>query len=172
MLEGFSDALIARADPAIRYEDPDPVIPENPAEIKPAMLDNAYATLMATLSRRDDFNRWFACQVTQPRYPEQIQAPEQDYTETTLREELDNGLILVRHPVSRFANMKTNDETQLCFVDGVCFEMSAAEAGMVNVMTNPGFVDYADLFQASGSAAIRELILKLVNQGSLVLDEP
>ena len=172
MLEGFSDALISRADPALRYEDPDPAIPAHPAEIKPAMLDDAYTTLMSTLAQRDAFNRWFGCQVTQPKYPEQIEPPEREYSLATLEEELRSGLILMRHPASRFASMRQDEETLLCFVDGACFELSAAESDIVTDLTRPGFSGYAALFQSWQTALGRELILNLVNQGSLVLDEP
>lgn len=172
MLEGYSDALIARADPASRYEDSAPQVPEHPGEIKSTMLDTAYQSLMDTLGQREAFNRWFGCQVTQPRYPELIHAPDEDYTLDSLVAALESGAELLRHPGSRFANMSEPDGTVLCFVDGGCIELSESEATLVSLLSNSDYANYGEIFQQNQSPAGREFLLQLVNQGSLVVELP
>ncbi len=172
MLEGFSDALIARADPAVRYEDPDPRLPTHPATITSGMLDSAYDTLLATLNQRDSFERWFGCQVTQPRYPELIHAPEQEQSQESLATALQSGEGLLKHPGSRFAQMALGNGNVLCFVDGACHELGSEDAELIGKLTNPVISDCADLYLGCHSAAGSSLVLQLVNQGSLVLDAP
>lgn len=172
MLEGFSDALIARSSPMLRFEDPAPAIPDHPAEIRPATLDRAFASILDSVSNRDAFNRWFGCQVTQPRYPEHVTGPDQDYSLAALQASLDRGATLLRHPASRFAKMTPGNNVQLCFVDGACFELSDDEGDFVAKLTDQSFDDLNTLFLQQQSGAACDLVLKLVNQGSLTLEAP
>ncbi len=170
MLEGFSDAMIARADPELRFEDPQPQIPAHPASIDSSMLDTAHAQLLSALAGRDDFDRWFGCQVTQPRYPESIHAPDEEYSLEDLAGALEAGESLLRHPGSRFAQMSLSSGNVLCFVDGACHELGSEDAQLIAKLTHPDTREYGKLFRQCSSTSGQQLLLQLLNQGSLVLD--
>jgi len=176
MLEGYSDALIKCSDPADRYTDPAPAQESSPssfhpAEIKSAMLDEAYNKVMATLGQRSAFNRWFGCQVTQPRYPEHILAPESDYDFPAINSALQAGAALLRHPGSRFAMMHDQDEL-LLFVDGACITLPMLCVNAVESLCDLQLSDCSMILSGQDSPEVRNLILQLVNQGSLVIELP
>lgn len=170
MLEGFSDALIARSDPDRRYEDPAPALPAHPAALRPEQLDAAFAELTAQLSQRSAFTRWFGCHATQPRYPEQILPPPTELDLPALTRALDDGASLLRHPGSRFAFMASETGSVLCFVDGGCFELLAKELQAVSHLCNLTSLDTKECVSSFRTNAGRAMVLLLVNQGSLVLE--
>ena len=169
MLEGFSDALIARSDPDRRYEDPAPVTPEHPAELRAEQLDTAFAEVTAQLGQRTAFSRWFGCNATQPRYPDQIFPPATPLDQTALENALSAGQALLRHPGSRFAFMTTESATVLCFVDGGCLELPGDELQAVAKLCDLTIEDISDNATEFRTDAGRAMVLLLVNQGSLVL---
>lgn len=172
MLEGFSDALIARADPDRRYEDPHPTLPQHPGELRSTQLDQAYAEVCALLAQRSDFERWFACHATQPRYPELIFPPAAKLDMDTLTAALTAGQTVLRHPGSRFAFLVTAGATVCCFVDGACAELPAADLKAVSKLCDLSIENIGEILNEFRTQAGRDLILHLLNQGSLVLDTP
>ena len=171
MLEGFSDALIARADPDKRYEDPLLTLPQHPGELRSDQLDHAYCELTALVSQRPAFECWFVCHVTQPRYPEQIFPPEVALDASTLTAALAQGHALLRHPGSRFAFMVSDHDSVLCFVDGACIELPGDEIQAVKKLCDLSIENISDFIQQFETDAGQSFILHLVNQGSLVVDQ-
>jgi len=170
MIEGFSDALIARSDPDQRYEDPAPAAPAHPAQLLPEQLSAAFAALTAQLGQRTAFERWFGCHATQPRYPDQILPPPAELDFASLEHALNTGQALLRHPGSRFAFMTTAAETVLCFVDGGCVELPAEDHQAVSSLCDLSVENASQSVHEFNTDEGRAMVLLLVNQGSLVLD--
>lgn len=174
MLEGFSNNLIDQADPAQRYTDPRAVVPASTAEaarIDPANLQDAFNKLLQALDNKAEFNRYFGMQVSQPRYPEQILPPAEPLQPGTLVDSLQQCSALLRHPASRFAWMQEEKGNGLlCFVDGEAFSLPASEAQLVTTLCDLSIENLREITQCCASQDGLDLVLKLINSGSLVLE--
>jgi 50S ribosomal protein L16 3-hydroxylase len=96
MLLGFSDDVADTLSPDLRFTDPSRQHPLKSGEITADDLVRVQKLLKQALSDEQALRRWFGCQMTQPRYPELIQAPaRQPRLTATTRLQL--------HPASRLA---------------------------------------------------------------------
>lgn len=171
MLEGFSDTLIDKADPGDRFVDPAPAMPRHPAEIQAEALIPAYQHLLQTLQQPAEFQRWFGCQVTAPRYPEQILAPAQHWDQQSLSRALAAGAEVLRHPGARFAYLLPPGGDQvLCFVNGEAFTLPGSDLHIVQNLCDLTIENTSEICSQLLQGHGAELVLNLVNEGALVLE--
>lgn len=173
MLEGFSDSLIAQSNPSQRFVDPAPSLPIRSGEIIPSQLTESYQSLIHSISSPSEFNRWFGCYVTQPRYPELIAAPESGYDSSKLRQQLANQATLQRNPSSRFAFIECahagKPAAVLLFVDGMAHALPSPLLEAVAKLCALSTINHTEFEDLAEQEEMLELLLLLVNQGSLLL---
>jgi 50S ribosomal protein L16 3-hydroxylase len=174
MLEGFSNNLIDQADPGQRYTDSRAEVPTSSADaarIDPANLQDAFNKLLQAFDNKAEFNRYFGMQVSQPRYPEQILPPAEPLQAETLDDSLVQCSALLRHPASRFAWMQDEDgRGLLCFVDGEAWSLAASETAFVAELCDLSIENIKEITDRCATQDGRDLLLKLINSGSLVLE--
>lgn len=170
MLEGFSDTLIAAADPAQRYTDYRPEIPGKTGQIELQSLRHAFQTLLGTFSSEAKFATWFGCYVTQPKYPELIQPLSNALAEPELTARLEAGARLLRNPSSRFAFLELSDASGLLFfADGSVHTLSLEVVTVISRLCDLTVLKHEAISELIGLAGMSELVLELVNQGSLLV---
>lgn len=104
LISDYLDTLIVDADEAIRYEDPDLALPEDPNEIDVAAMNRVVAALNAIrMNDPDRLGDWFGRFITTYRAAGEVMpsgpAPSLEEVATALAQ----GLVLERHPWARLA---------------------------------------------------------------------
>ncbi len=171
MLEGFSDCLIAESDPSERFVDPNLEMPTRIGEIHSPELKHSYQTLIDTFSSFTKFTNWFGCYVTQPKYPELIQPLADDLELNQVTQLLDGGSVLRPNPSSRFAFIESRtDSSVYLFIDGSSHRLSPAAIEAASLLCSLTVLNCKTFTKISQLEGVPELLLTLVNQGSLLLD--
>jgi 50S ribosomal protein L16 3-hydroxylase len=168
MLEGFSDSLIAASTGDERYVDPQPGLPAHPARLEWASIAQTYTELQTRLANPLLFRRWFGCYSTQPKYPELRDRAEPSWDSAGLRRALAAGQRLQHHVGSRFAYL-CEDGSLLLFVDGEAFDLPPSCETTVATLSMATTVTALEDASLSHEQVLRECVLLLLNQGSLIL---
>ena len=169
MIEGFSDFIIKVQDPAQRYEDSDVEVELRSAEIKPELLDASYRQLTERLAQKQDFAGWFGCYVSQPKYPELIQPLEDELSWEDFSALLSDGVQLTKNPSSRFAFMESSaKDCVLLFVDGAMVSFSMKQLSNIVAFCEARETVPGTPSELLAEREIAELLLRLLNQGSLL----
>lgn len=171
MLEGFSDSLIARADPANRFVDGKPQLPERLGEIDRQSLQAAFEQMQKQLSNLGAFESWFGCHVTAPKYPELIQPLPAEVGSEQLEKMVGEGLQLSRNPSSRFAFSQSDEAAVLLFfADGVAHELARDSLQVVSEICELTTLNSEVIAKCMPRDELLNLLLTLLNQGSLLGD--
>ncbi|NVK41203.1 MAG: cupin domain-containing protein [Oceanospirillaceae bacterium] len=165
IMRHFTDFVGERLRGEDRYRDPDLDVQANPAEIG----DDAIGRLRAALHRYIDddalLGEWFGRYMTEAKYPELDQAPEEKVTTDELRDFLAGGGSLSRNEGARLAFRRQGEGWQL-FADGQCYEGSTQQGPLFASICGGGGLDLGD----DTDFAI-ELLTQLVNQGVFYSDD-
>ena len=172
MLEGFSDALIARSSPATRFTSSQFAINSNPHEISAQDLNSAYSLIQGDLADQDSFSKWFGALMTRPKYPCLFHLPEKLLTKTEVQELLTvDGNKLYLNPASRLAYVEKSEIKLLYFfVDGRVYSLSNRYSEIISQLCGIGSL-FCEVFRdASAPDEILNIILDMLNEGSLLLE--
>ncbi|MDD9890968.1 MAG: cupin domain-containing protein [Gammaproteobacteria bacterium] len=171
MLEGFSDALIARADPACRFTNTVGEEIRNPHEIGLQDLTAAYALVQDELANFDGFCKWFGAYMTQPKYPELFQGLEKTPSAEALGSAIrSNQLDLLINPATRLAfTLPVDRPTIYLFIDGRVYTLSQSNSEAVKQLFEPTFSFNSFFSTANPSEEIQDLILAMLAEGSLLM---
>ena len=172
MLEGFSDALIDRSSPATRFISSQHAINSNPHEISVQDLNSAYSMIQGDLADQDSFSKWFGALMTMPKYPELFHLPEKRLTKEEVRELLTvDGNKLYLNPASRLAYVeKLEIKLLYFFVDGRVYSLSNHYSEIITQLCGVSSSFYEVFCDVSTPDEILNIILDMLNKGSLLLD--
>lgn len=163
LIGNWVDDLLAEMGDDDRYADPGLAQQGNPGEITADAIEKLHALVTDKLSDRAAFARWFGQYSSTPKYPDVDWTPEEQINV----EALAAGAALVRNPASRFSFVQESAGTVQLFVDGQIFECSDKAAAFAKQLC-----DASDLTVSSDlSSALADLIVELVNRGSIGLAE-
>lgn len=169
MLEGFSDFLINQAGES-RFEDPEPEVPQHLHEIEASSLSESFARLKQKVDDVSLFQQWFGCHVTQPKYPELI-VPLSEEQAQFAQHVLAEAKSIRHHPSSRFAYLEDRESASLfLFADGQAAKFPSALKPLLARLCEATPLSGATLASCLTEPSIEELLLRLVKQGSLLLD--
>jgi 50S ribosomal protein L16 3-hydroxylase len=166
LIEGWCEDRVDALAEDDRYADPGLAPQAHPGEITAEALDRLQAMVLATLSDRAAFVRWFGCFNSQPKYADVDWGRETPASPQAVRAALIEGVPLSRNPASRFAFVRQSEVASLLFVDGQCYgcDVALAErlcAGPL-IMTDDGL---------AVSEAALGVIVALIDQGSLAFED-
>jgi 50S ribosomal protein L16 3-hydroxylase len=116
MLQGFTDFLAEDVDLDDRFVDRHKAIPDNIAEIRSIDLQESFLTIKTLIDNRERFLTWFGCHMTQPKYPELVEA-----SNNNQGKQLEETSKLERNPFSRFSYSYEGNDKATLFVDGEAF---------------------------------------------------
>lgn len=148
-----------------RYADPDLKAAAHPGEIAPSAIDRLHAMTIEKLLDRDAFARWFGQHNSTPKYAEADWRPEEPVTVADLAARAGEGAVLLRNPASRLAFLREADGL-LLFADGNAFPCAGIPAALAERICAED-----RLALDPSMAEAMELLVALVNQGSLMIDD-
>lgn len=169
LMGDWVDAMIAEADDALRYSDPDLDLPDDPNEIDAAAMDRVVEALNRLRMRDPDrLGDWFGRFITTYRVGATAAPGEEARSRIEIEWDLQAGAVLQRHPWTRMAWRQAADgaegEARL-YVAGADYPLPAADARHIAGAT---VVD-GGLYQALSDAG-RDLLIDLLGQGHYRLE--
>ena len=168
LIANWSESLVADLEDSDRYTDPDLSVQENPGEISSDAIDRLHAMVTEAMSDRGAFARWFGRYTTAPKNPEIDWRPDEPLDANEARALLADHVPLLRNPACRFSFVRNGPATLSLFVDGDCFECADEAAAFAErICARDTVVVPEDI---SASQLVLELVLQLVNRGTLAFD--
>ncbi|WP_062733210.1 cupin domain-containing protein [Sphingobium abikonense] len=165
MLIEWAEHLAAAMPDDDLYADPDLKPVANPGEVAPDAIARLHAMTIAAMADRSAFADWFGQHVTTPKYPDADWRPKEPVTTEDMLALIDAGAALMRNPASRFAFFRSENGVTL-FVDGSAYPC----AGDLALLAQQLCAHPAVTLDRSMAAGI-DLLVTLVNQGSLMIDD-
>ena len=166
LVAGWSETVLVDLDDDDRYADPDLVAQDNPGEIAAEAVARLHGMVTGALRDGDAFARWFGQFTTTPKNPEIDWRPETPIAAADVARAGDAALL--RNPASRFAFVRQPPGSLLLFVDGRCFSCTGEAAAFAERLCGQHRVGVDAGMR--GSKPVTDLVVELVNQGSLAFD--
>lgn len=169
ILRGFTDYVGEQLTSESRYADPDLQLQEHPGEIPALALDKVRDVFNQFLNDDTKLATWFGEYVTDPKYPELDQSPEDQIDADQLADALAQGeLAFVRNEGSRVSFVEQNDDQVLLFVDGQSYECKGGSVQLAKLMCQtPNLI----INQGEWAQEQLELLVSLYNRGCIYLAE-
>ncbi|QZH74127.1 MAG: cupin domain-containing protein [Erythrobacter sp.] len=163
LLTNWAESVSTDLSDGDRYADPDLAEQRNPGEISSSAIRSLQAMISETMLDRSAFERWFGQYSTMPKDPDIDWRPEETISSEVVLQCLAESIPLVRNPASRFSFIREQTTSLLLFIDGRCYPCrDEVTAFAEQICASVQFT-----FDAQSSLSIIELIVELVNQGSL-----
>ncbi|GGO76953.1 cupin [Marinobacterium nitratireducens] len=166
IMRHFTDFVGERLRGEDRYRDADLGVAANPAEIGPDAIQRLREILHRYIDDDRLLGEWFGRYMTEPKYAELDQAPEEPVTVAELREFLDTGGSLSRNEGTRLAYRRQGDGWQL-FADGELYRGDDRQGALFASICGGGGLELGEDREFAF-----ELLTQLVNQGVFFADEP
>lgn len=168
LVSDYLDNLIADADDALRYHDPDLAPAKDPNEIDAAAMARAVEALNTLrLDDPDKLGDWFGRFITTYRASGDVVAGGDTRSRIEIEWDLQQGAVLQRHPFSRLAWRRRSRAATL-FCSGLEFALPVRDAQALAAADLLDGNDYAALSDAG-----RDVAMELYAQGyyQLLADE-
>lgn len=160
MLLGFGDYLADRSPADRRFTDPVRKLPLRHGEIDGASLRRARSMVKKALADTAAFDRWFGCQMTEPKQAALAGASRK------LPDLRKDSVVLTLDPAARLA-WQAQGRRLLVFADGACIDTvrSPVLLELVQSLAQPGNKVASGPYKRQGAA--RALLDSLLRQGTL-----
>lgn len=154
LLGDFVDTLAADADEALRYRDPDLAPPSDPNEIDAAAMQRVVEALnLLRMNDPDRLGDWFGRFITLYRSAGLVAPAHEQPSRIEFEWQLEHGLRLFRHPLSRMAWRKAGRGARL-YVSGRDYAMPAKDARLLAAAAELDGPGYAALSDAGRDAVV------------------
>ena len=169
LIAGWCDDLVTQLSDDDRYGDPGLARQDNPGEITGQALAALHALVTDRLGDREAFARWFGGYSTTRKYPEVDWAPDEPISAAELRGHLARGVPLLRNPASRISFIRGQARACALYVDGERFACTGPSAAFAELICAQDRI--ALDVKLAADVAVVDLIAKLINQGSVAIDD-
>ena len=165
IMRSFTDFIGEKLTSESRYTDPDLTLQDNPGEITPQALQKVREIFTGYLQDDARLGEWLGKFVTDPKYPELDQSPEEPATVEQIRSALQQGdLCFIRNEGSRFSYSAGKEGEIQFYADGACFRVSDSSITLAtSLCQSPTIV----INQGEWNDQQLQLLADLYNQGSL-----
>lgn len=165
IMRSFTDFIGEKLTSESRYTDPDLTLQDNPGEITPQALQKVREIFTGYLQDDARLGEWLGKFVTEPKYPELDQNPEEPATVEQIRTALKEGdLCFIRNEGSRFSYSAGKAGGIQFYADGSCFKVSE---NCITLATSLCQTPTIVISQGEWSDEQLQLLADLYNQGSL-----
>ncbi len=158
LISDYLDALIVDADEAIRYQDPDLKLPEDPNEIDVAAMNRVVTALNAIrMNDPDRLGDWFGRFITTYRAAGEVMPSGPAPSGEEVDQALAQGLLLERHPWARLAWRRATRGARL-YCSGLDLSVSVKDAQRIAALERLDAAAWRSL-SAKGRQALQELMV-------------
>lgn len=164
----FTDYLAQQLRDDQRYSDPSIIPSEQPAAIDDASLERLQQILLEQVQDKEALATWFGRFMTEPRYPEMLNAD--DYADGDLLAAINAGYGLERNPTARLAYRLNAAEIKL-FASGEHCLLPVSLLRLVQLVCNEDYLSAEALQPWLDDDEGKQLLLQLLSKGDLLLEE-
>lgn len=164
----FTDFLGQYLNDQDRYSDAGMSLPTHPAAIDDASIDRLQHIVLQLVQDKAALATWFGRFMTEPRYPEMLQAQELDAQ--VLQQELENGYGLMRNPSARLAYREEGSEHVMLFASGEHCLLPATLLPQVQLVCEQEYLDPETLLAWRHNPQAWTLLEQLLAKGDLLLE--
>ena len=169
VLVHFTDFLGQYLNDQERYTDADMDPPADPASIDDASIERLRDTLVTLVDDRAALAVWFGRFMTEPKYPEMVQA--QPIEAGELLEAISDGHALVRNPSARLAYRVERETDLIFFASGEHCLLPASLLPLAKLLCNEDYLEPATLLHWQDEPEAWTLIEQLFSKGDLLLED-
>ena len=167
ILMQYTDFLADKLPDRLRYSDADQVIPVHKGEIDDKALDRLQAILRDHIEDRQALSQWFGEMVTHPKHEQHV---DMEFADWELLSNEAEGLSFVLNEGSRVAFRQQDDEL-LLFADGESVRCNSRETQELATQLCDDSMIPPERWQILNGDEARQLLLKLVNIGTVYISE-
>ena len=168
VVTGVADSVADSPALDRQLEDPAPALQDNPGRISDSQINELRSILENALQTPDAIASWFGQAMTEPGHEGIVEPPEDPMDSTTLQELVGEGVSLIWNEGSRFSFYDLPDDGgRLLFVDGQRFRLTGNATGIAGVLCAGRHPDMTALAGYIQEPALADLVVSLINQGSL-----
>ncbi|WP_022962579.1 ribosomal protein uL16 3-hydroxylase [Halopseudomonas pelagia] len=164
----FTDFLGQYLNDQDRYSDAGMPVPAHPAAIDDASIERLQGIVLELVQDKAALATWFGRFMTEPRYPEMLQA--QEFESHLLQEELDNGYGLTRNPNARLAYREEGEEHVMLFATGEHCLLPATLLPQVQLICEQEYLEPETLLSWRQNPEAWTLLEQLLAKGDLLLE--
>ena len=168
VLTHFTDFLAQYLGDEQRYSDAGLSRPTDPAQIDEQTVERLQQLILASVQDREALGTWFGRFMTEPRYPELIQAQETD--PELLSQALDHGYGLVHNPSARLAWRQEQDQYLMLFASGEHCVLPVHLLPLVQLVCNQDYLAAEVLQPWRSDADAMQLLEQLLSKGDLLFE--
>lgn len=168
IMRNYTDFIGEKLTSEFRYSDPDLSLQDSAGEISPIALQKVRQIFTDYLNDDEKLAQWLGQFVTEAKYTELDQSPEEPVTAEQIADVLtQEDIHFIRNEGSRLSYYRQNDELLQLFADGKLFNCNAITAGLaVTLSDNVALV----INQGEWHHDQLQLLADLYNQGSLYIE--
>lgn len=171
IINEFVHYLMAKQNEGRRFSDPDLKVQTNPGWLAPAAVEKVADTLQRIVSDRDQITAWMGEYLSQTKYDQNPEPPEDDYHHTEVMELLLQNLSLRREESSRFIYTGEQNRPQALFVNGSKMEVHPFTQSMVLYLCKNRHYNPASLAMFCEAPVNLRLFTQLLNMGVVYFEE-
>ena len=168
VLTHFTDFLTQYLGDEQRYSDAGLSRPADPAQIDEQTVERLQQLILASVQDREALGTWFGRFMTEPRYPELIQAQETD--PELLSQALDHGYGLVHNLSARLAWRQEQDQYLMLFASGEHCVLPVHLLPLVQLVCNQDYLAAEVLQPWRSDADAMQLLEQLLSKGDLLFE--
>lgn len=165
----YTDFVSQQLGDSLRYSDAGMTPVEDPASIDEQSIDRLQQILRPLVEDREALATWFGRFMTEARYSELIQP--QEWEAADLLALLEAGYGLIRHPSSRLAWRKGQNDSLRLFASGEHCELPISLLPLVQLVCKQDYLEAGALEPWLQQEDARELLVQLLNKGELLPEE-
>jgi 50S ribosomal protein L16 3-hydroxylase len=175
VLSDFCDHTLASLNEELRYRDAGLQQQSHAGEITLEAIEKAQKILQDYVGDKQRVADWFGSYVTQQKYPSEIfEDAENHIHQHDLIQLLENNAVIFRDPTARiaFVDSSSDNNSVSLFINGVCFESVGDSSNELSkVLADNTRIPSARILPLLKDTECLQLLLHLVNQGSLYFDD-
>ncbi|RLT97359.1 cupin domain-containing protein [Ketobacter sp.] len=167
----FVHFLMANSNEGQRYTDPDLTLQSNPGWLAPSAVEKVAATLQRLISDREQITHWMGEYLSQTKYDQNPEPPEEDYHASEVLELLHQKLSVCREESSRFIFTGDQNHPTALFINGTKLEFHPFTQQLILFLCKSRHYDPTKLAMFCEAPVNLRFLTQLLNMGVLYFEE-
>jgi 50S ribosomal protein L16 3-hydroxylase len=171
IISEFVHYLTASQDEGRRYSDPELQLQSNPGWLSSDAIEKIAETLQRQVSNRDTIATWFGEYVSQTKYDQNPEPPEEDYNTGEILDLLRQNLSVRREESSRFIYTGDQNRPVNLFINGSKLEVHPFAQSMILYLCKSRHYDPKKLDMFCEAPVNLRFLTRLFNMGVIYFEE-
>lgn len=171
IINEFVHYLLATPNEGQRYSDPDLSLQSNPGWLASNAIEKVAHTLQRLVSNREEISVWMGEYLSQTKYDQNPEPPEDDYVTSEVLDLLHQKLSVRREESSRFVYTGDQNHPKALFINGTKMEFHPFTQQMILFLCKGRHYDPTKLVMFCEAPVNLRFLTQLLNMGVLYFEE-